>query len=67
MKKYTMTNVDKLSVGDTFIKDGDTNEIVYTVLPLKCSVKGYVYVRKGKLKITDMVSIKESIIFLSHG
>ena len=62
-----MTNVDKLEVGDIFIKDGDTNEIPYKILPLKCSVKGKVYVKKGNLKMTDMVGINESIIFISHG
>ena len=62
-----MTTVDKLVVGDTFLKENDHNEIVYTVLELKCSVKGKVYVKKGNLKMTDMVGSNESIIFLSHG
>jgi len=67
MQKYTMTTVDKLVVGDTFLKENDHNEIVYTVLELKCSVKGKVYVKKGNLKMTDMCGSNESIIFLSHG
>lgn len=67
MQKYTMTTVDKLVVGDTFLKENDQNEIVYTVLELKCSVKGKVYVRKGNLKMTDICGINEPIIFLSHG
>jgi hypothetical protein len=67
MKKYTMTSVDKLNPGDTFLKEGDLNEIVYTVLDLKCHTKGKVYVKKGDLKMTDMVDVNESIIFLSHG
>ena len=67
MKKYTMTTVDKLVVGDTFLKENDQNEIVYTVLELKCSVRGKFYVKKGDLKMTDICGSNESIIFLNHG
>jgi len=67
MKKYTLTPVDKLKVGDTFLKDDDPHEILYKVLPLRCSVKDKYYVQKGDLKMTDIVDINEPIIFLSNG
>lgn len=67
MRKYTLTTVDKLKDGDTFLKEDDLNEIVYTVLELKCSVRGKVYVKKGSLKMTDICGTNESIIFLGNG
>ena len=67
MKKYTITNIDKLRVGDTFVKDGDVNDIVFTVMELKCSIKGKYYARKGELRMPDIVDINEPLIFLKHG
>lgn len=66
MRKYTITSIDKLKPGDQFVKEGDVNEIVFTVLDMPHKEASY-YVRKGELRMTDIVNKKESIIFLRHG
>lgn len=67
MKRYTMTNIDKLKEGDTFLKENDPHEIVFTVMGLKCNMKDKYYARKGELRMPDIVDINEPLIFLKHG
>lgn len=67
MKKYTLTTVDRLNIGDTFLKENDVNEVVYTKLGLKNPAPKKFYVRKGELKWPDIMKDNEPIIFLNHG
>ena len=66
MKKYTMTTLNDLRPGDSFYKDGDMNEIVYVVSDVKCTYHGMRYVRKGELKLADMLPGRQNVIFLKH-
>lgn len=64
MRHNTLTTVRDLKPGDRFSKeDGD---IIYTVLDKKCTIKGQRYVRKGDLKMTDIIDLKKTVIFLYH-
>jgi len=67
MKKYTLTTLDRLKSGDTFLKENDKNEIVYEVSPVKCSYGGMLFVKKGDLRLPDMLPKRQSVIFLKHG
>ena len=66
MKKYTLITIDKLKPGDQFVKQNDKNEIVFTVLNLNSNSSVKFYAKKGELKMTDIIDIKESIIFIRH-
>ena len=64
MKPNTLTTVDKLSPGDQFIKEGDKNNIIYTVLEFQPRKKGVRRVKKGDLMLPDYTTIKEQIIYI---
>lgn len=64
--KYTLTTIDKLKPGDQFVKQKDKSETVFTVLDLNSNSRVKFYARKGDLKMTDIVDVKEPIIFLRH-
>ena len=66
MKRYTLATLSRLKPGDTFYKDGDQTEVMYTVLPNKCAYGGMRYVRKGELRMTDMLKKRQGVIFLKH-
>lgn len=65
MKKYTLTVLKELKPGDTFYKDGDQLEIVYEVLPI-VSYAGMMSVKKGELRLPDMLPKRQAVIFLKH-
>lgn len=67
MKKYTLTVLKNLKAGDTFYKDNDKNEIIYQVSDVNCTYGGMMYVKKGDLRLPDMLPKKQSVIFLKHG
>jgi len=66
MKRYTMTVLSNLKPGDTFLKDGDKNEIIYEVSEVACAFGGMLFVKKGELMFPDMLPKKQSVIFLKH-
>jgi len=66
MIRFTLTTIDKLKPGDVFLKQDDRSQTEFTVLELKSGTKGKFYARKGVLKMTDIIDIKEQIIFLRH-
>lgn len=66
MKHFTMTTLCKLKPGDTFYKDGDKLEIVYTVSSTPCAYGGMLYVKKGELMFPDMLPKRQGVIFLKH-
>jgi len=61
-----MTTLINLKAGDTFFKDGDKHEIVYEVSEVKCAFAGMMYVKKGELRLPDMLQKRQSVIFLKH-
>ena len=67
MNKYTLTTLKDLKPGDLFLKENDPHEIIYEVLEAKCTYKGLLYVKKGDLKMWDMLGQNQSVIFLKHG
>lgn len=64
MRRYTLTTLDQLKAGDTFLKENDKNEIVYEVSLVKCAFGGMLFVKKGDLRLPDMLPKKQSVIFL---
>jgi len=66
MTRYTLTTLDKLKAGDTFVKENDEKEIVYEVSPVKCAYGGMLFVKKGELRLPDMLRKGQSVIFLKH-
>jgi len=66
MKKYTFTTLSNLKAGDTFYKENDSSEILYEVSEVKCSYGGYLFVKKGDLRLPDMLRKNQGVIFLNH-
>jgi hypothetical protein len=64
MKPYTLTTAGQLKPGDQYMIEG--SEIIYTVLSLRCNLPAVIYVRKGDLKLTDMVRKSKTVIFIKH-
>lgn len=62
MRPFTLTTVSKLSPGDHYMIEG--SEAVYTVLETPTMVKRVLYVRKGELKMTDMVNKNKTVIYI---
>ena len=67
MRRYTLTVLEKLKHGDTFLKENYKHEIVYEVSSVACAYAGMLFVKKGDLKSSDMLEKRQSVIFLKHG
>ena len=66
MKRYTLTTLYNLKAGDTFLKENDDSEIVYEVSEVKSAYKGMLFVKKGELRLPDMLHRNQAVIFLKH-
>lgn len=64
MQRHTQTQLFRLMVGDQF--ECFNSEIIFTVLETPRLIKGVRYVRKGPLKMTDMLPAQTEVIFLKH-
>lgn len=66
MRRYTLTTLSKLKHGDIFLKEDDKLDIVYEVSPQPCAYGGFLFVKKGDLRMPDMLRKNQAVIFLKH-